>query len=43
VRVVLRAKRVRGKDRVVVRYGSSAMRGRVVTPLGKTVKVSAKR
>ena len=43
VRVVLKAKRVRGKDRVVVRYSSSAMRGRVVTPLGKTVKITAKR
>jgi hypothetical protein len=37
------AKRLRGKDRVVVRYSSSAMRGRVVAPLGRTVRVSAER
>ena len=43
VRVVLNTKRLRKSDRVVVRYSSSAMRGRVVTPLGKTVKLTVKR
>jgi hypothetical protein len=43
VRVVLKARRVRSRDRVVVRYSSSAMRGRVVTPLGKTVRVTGTR
>jgi hypothetical protein len=37
------AERLRGKERVVVRYRSSAMQARVVLRLGKTVKFSAKR
>ena len=36
-------KRLRGKERVVVRYRSSAMQARIVLRLGKTVKFSAKR
>jgi hypothetical protein len=36
-------KRLRGKERVVVRYRSKSMQGRVVLRLGKTVRVSAKR
>ena len=36
-------KRLRGKERVVVRYRSKQMSARVVLRLGKTVRVSAKR
>ena len=36
-------KRLRGKERVVVRYRSSALQGRVVLRLGKTVLVAGKR
>ena len=37
------AKRLRGKERVVVRYRSRSATARVVLPLGKTVRVGAKR
>jgi hypothetical protein len=37
------AKRLRGKERVVVRYRSRSMTGRIVLRLGKTVRVSAER